>query len=138
MTESSLWRYIKAGLANHRILLTRIESSSGNGVPDVTYTTETGHHWLELKYIKEWPKRESTLVKLPLRPEQKLWINTRGSLGGDVRVLVRIENEFFLVSHHEIYELCEGKTRAEWRKDYCFEGYWKDRIDFEELYRELL
>ena len=65
MTESSLWKYIRNGLAG-KCHITRIESSAGNGVPDVTLGLPGKTIWIELKYTKEWPKRDTTKVKLPL------------------------------------------------------------------------
>ena len=117
-------------------LATRIESSAGNGVPDVTFTVPGKHGWMELKYIKEWPKRITTKVKLPLRPEQRLWINTRGQVANNIWVLCRIENSFYLLNHRTADEACEGYNRVEWDK--LCDMYWGDRIDFKQLYRILL
>ena len=58
MTESSLWKYIRNGLIG-KCHITRIESSAGNGVPDVTLGLPGKTIWIELKYTKEWPKRDT-------------------------------------------------------------------------------
>lgn len=132
MNESGVWQYIRKGMQG-MCLMTRIESSAGNGVPDVIIHHDNGHSFLELKYIKEWPKRPGTKVKLPLRPEQKLWITSRGALSGNVWVLFRIQDDYFLLS----WALCEhasaGWTQADWKNDlYCL--YWPKKIFFQELY----
>lgn len=134
MKEASLWNYIKKGLVG-RGLLNRIESSVGNGIPDVLFCIPQKFLWIELKYVKEWPKRNSTKVKLPLRPEQVIWINSRGNLSGLVFVLIKIENDFFLIKHNEINELyANGSTKDEWIDTFKNrKRYWSRRIDFSQL-----
>lgn len=134
MKEASLWNYIKKGLAG-RGLLNRIESSVGNGIPDVLFCIPQKFLWIELKYVKEWPKRNTTKVKLPLRPEQVIWINSRGNLSGLVFVLIKIENDFFLIKHNEINELyANGSTKDEWINLFKNrQRYWSRRIDFSQL-----
>lgn len=130
MKESSLWQYIRQGMLG-KWHATRIESSSGNGVPDVSFGIPGTNGWMELKYIKEWPVRDTTKVKLPLRPEQKHWIKVRGCLSGNVWVLIRIENNFFLLDWGQAVEACDG-----WRfKDYVENSTanWVNRVDFDEL-----
>ena len=113
MNEAGLWAYVKAGMAG-KWLATRLESSSGNGVPDVTFSMPNINGFLELKYIPEWPKKPETKVKLPLRPEQKFWIGTRGKMGGNVWVLCRIGNDFFLLDRDRAVAACDGLTCFEW------------------------
>lgn len=131
MNESSVWQYIKAGMAG-RWLATRLESSSGNGVPDVTFSMPNINGFLELKYIPEWPKRPETKVKLPLRPEQKLWISTRGKMGGNVWVLCRVKDSFFLLGDAKAIAVCEGWTEVEWVSRSNL--WWYRKVDFDELY----
>jgi hypothetical protein len=119
--------------------MTRIESSAGNGVPDVSLGLPGKSVWIELKYIPSWPKRATTKVKLPLRAEQKHWIDARGRMSGDVWVLVRIENDFFLVYWRECKEAAEdGWTQKEWRESCSEFGLvWYNKIDFNELLEAL-
>ena len=49
MNESGVWKYIKKGMEG-RWDATRIESSAGNGVPDVDYGLPGIAGRLELKY----------------------------------------------------------------------------------------
>ncbi len=120
MKESDLWRYVGGGLAG-RWHATRIESSSGNGVPDVTFAIPSNipgikgtQGFLELKYIPKWPVKASTLVKLPLRAEQKLWISNRGKVAGNVWVLCRIDNDFFLFNDIQALHASEGRDVRWW------------------------
>lgn len=134
-TESTLWRYLKTGMTG-KWLATRIESCAGNGVPDVAYTVKNKHGWMELKYIKEWPKRESTKIKLPLRPEQKLWIATRGKLADGVWVMCKIDNDYYLLDYELAILACDGWTRSEW--DMLSNLNWENGINFDELLLELI
>jgi hypothetical protein len=134
--ESGLWAYLKNGMGS-RWFPTRIESSSGNGVPDVVFAMvgEFGSvgkfGWIELKYTKEWPKRQSTLVRLQLRPEQKLWISTSGVLTESVWVLHRVADDFFLLDWQDSIQAVEGWTRDEW--SIRSRGFWNRKIDFQEF-----
>ena len=134
MTESDVWKYLRQGLAN-RCLFTRIESSAGNGVPDVILHFPSKHVFVENKYIAAWPKRATTLVKLPLRAEQRLWLSTRGKLSGDCWVFIRIEDDFFLLPWDvACYLYDRGFTKEQWLK---FPYHWYNRIDFNQLYNIL-
>lgn len=134
MRESDLWKYLRNGLIG-KCHLTRIESSAGNGVPDVSIGLPGKNAWLELKYVKEWPRREPTKLRLPLRPEQKHWIKCRGELSGDVWVLCRVDNYFFLLDHSNALEATEGWTRADWFSKSSIS--WVSGVNFGELIRAL-
>lgn len=138
MTESGLWQYIKRGMLG-KWHATRIESSAGNGVPDVSYGIKSDQNcwgvngFIELKYIKEYPKRKTTKIKVPLRNEQKLWIKNRSQFTNHVWVCMRIENDFYLMrGASAITNIDEGGwTKDEFvdltRNIYC----WQDRINFD-------
>jgi len=133
MTESGVWAYLKKGMIGTGWHATRIESSSGNGVPDVSFGIPEKNGWMELKYIPEWPKREGTIIKLPLRPEQKHWIKARGYLSGDVWVFVRIKDTFFILTWEKAMEAYEGWTCQDWLRNAT--AFWEKRVDFGELCR---
>lgn len=134
MRESDLWAYLRKGMIA-KWHVSRIESSAGNGIPDVSFGLPNKNGWIELKYIKEWPKRPATKVKLPLRPEQKHWIRNRGAISGNVWVLCRVQNDFFLFDHQGCDVLCEGVVQEEWF--IMCEAHWVNRINFNELYEIL-
>lgn len=138
MKESDLWRYIRYGLVGKPIHLTRIESSAGNGVPDVAVGLPDKHAWIELKYIPEWPKRSVTKVRLPLRAEQKHWISNRGKLSGEVWAICRIQDDFFLLYWRDAIECAEeGWTKDEWISG-KHTMHWYKHVDFDELYNALM
>ena len=114
--------------------MTRIESSVGNGVPDTVMHTKIGHIFVEFKYIKEYPKRAATLLKLPLRPEQKIWIDSRGKISGDVWVFVRVADDFYLFPWFVAVRLYEtGWDTVQWKRI----PHWTGRCDYNDVYRIL-
>ena len=75
--ESRLWQKVKLGL--NQCFLTRIESSSINGIPDIHGVHKQGVFWIELKSDKSnYPK---------LNRWQIVWINRYVKAGGTVFIL---------------------------------------------------
>ena len=75
--ESRLWQKVKLGL--NQCFLTRIESSTINGIPDVHGVHKQGVFWIELKSDKSnFPK---------LNRWQIVWINRYVKAGGTVFIL---------------------------------------------------
>ena len=76
-SESNLWKKVKKGLTES--FLTRIESSTINGIPDVHAVHQKGIYWLELKSDElSYPK---------LNKWQIVWINKYVKAGGKVFIL---------------------------------------------------
>jgi hypothetical protein len=114
---------------------TRIESSSGNGMPDVSYGVKGINGFMELKYMPRWPKLATTRVKLPLRLEQEIWIRNRGGIAGNVWVLCRVEDDFFLFNDAQALCASQGQLVKWWFTTNFL--YCHGRIDFTALYRIL-
>tara|TARA_Y100001938_G_scaffold150933_1_gene244482 strand:- start:197 stop:736 length:540 start_codon:yes stop_codon:yes gene_type:complete len=75
--ESLLWQKVKKGLTD--CFLTRIESSTINGIPDVHAVAKTKIFWIELK---------SDHISFPaLNKWQIVWINKYIKAGGSVFIL---------------------------------------------------
>ena len=90
MSESALWKTLKKHLSSRGHLI-RVESSVGLGVPDVNYCFSGKDGWIELKEIKQFPKRPDTPVRLPhFTSAQRNWLRRRAQCGGRVFVLVRV------------------------------------------------
>lgn len=73
----------------------RIESFCTPGFPDVEMVGCT----LELKYEKNWPKRESTKLNvdsLTKNPNQRGWWRKREKQGGRCFVLLRVADDWLL------------------------------------------
>ena len=134
MNEAGVWQTLKQGIGMWA-LTTRIETSTGNGVPDVVVHLPGKHAFIEIKYIPEWPKRPTTKVCCPLRPEQRLWLFTRGKFSGNCWVFIRIANDFFLMPWDvAIHMHDKGFTKEEWYKyPFC----WHNSVNWEE-FRKIL
>jgi len=75
--ESRLWQKVKKGL--DKCFLTRIESSTINGIPDIHAVTDNEVFWIELKSDEaNYPK---------LNKWQIVWINKYIKSGGKVIIL---------------------------------------------------
>ena len=70
-----------------------VENSVGPGTPDVNCIPG----WLELKWLRYWPKRKETVVALPhYTKQQRMWLRKRWSLGGGAWLLLQCRREWLL------------------------------------------
>ena len=71
-----------------------VENYVGPGTPDVNYT----EGWIELKWLRAWPKRPGTPVILEhYSPEQRAWALKRRRVGGQVWMLLQVRQEWLLI-----------------------------------------
>ena len=83
--ESLLWKQIKTALSNQGYFLTRIETLTVSGVPDVFGIYKGTSFWCELK---------SNPVNYPaFNKYQIVWINRAIKHGGVVMILVKAQKE---------------------------------------------
>lgn len=96
-----------------------IESETNPGIPDMYYRRPDLAGWLELKRIKEMPKRSTTAIfrslNHPLLPEQVNWIGLELTHGGMADMLVAYERDYFLVPG-ESADIFNELTEPELRK----------------------
>lgn len=100
--ESDLRQRLAEFFRERRCFVQSIESETNPGMPDMYWSYMRGRRgWLELKHIKEMPKRASTSVfrsmNHPLRKEQIIWIAEELKHGGNVNIIVGYGREYFLV-----------------------------------------
>lgn len=73
--EAQLWRLLKKNLAPYKqLILHRIESTTGSGVPDVTFTDGTINGWIELKVKTVNVGNVCTFKSLGLSSAQIVWL----------------------------------------------------------------
>lgn len=72
-----------------------VENPCVPGMPDVEFVGG----WVELKYVPAWPKRKYiTVVRIPhFTPIQRAWIRRRAKYGGRVFVVLRVEDDWFVL-----------------------------------------
>ena len=130
MSEKNLWQYCRRHLSDRGILM-RIENAFYKGVPDVNFLIGGIEGWLELKFLKTFPKKENTPVNIPhFTQEQKLWHKERWENHGLTAMLLQVDDYYFLfvsdkiaiVGHLSKQGLIDNATK-----------YWRNRINFEEF-----
>jgi hypothetical protein len=74
MNEHSFIKSIHRYL-NPDVHVWKIHDTYTGGVPDAMYSGSSGVLFVEYKYIKTLPKRDSTILKTSLSPLQVQWLN---------------------------------------------------------------
>lgn len=134
--ESTFWGELRKKCKG-RWLATRIETGDvAVGVADVAYCiyqTRT-RGWIELKYLKSYPKRESTAIRIPhYTSEQKLFLWKEGEAAGFVWLFVKIKNDYYLFDHKQAQKV--GGLNKKEMAAHCT-NYWIGHLyvaDFIEL-----
>ena len=118
-----------------------IESPLEPGTPDVNCSAG----WLELKSLREWPKRESSVVVPPhFEPEQRFFLRHRCTAGGNAWLLLRVGREWCLLwGSHAAEALGISLTRLELQSEWAVAGrqlrrYWPKAPNSNELMKALL
>ena len=75
----------------------RIENSFGAGIPDINFS----HGWIECKYLKSYPKKETTPVRLdhPYTDDQKRFAEKRERAGGKVWLVVKVSKDWYIFEY---------------------------------------
>ena len=87
MNEHSFIRSVHRQLPDS-VYKWKINDPYSGGVADAYYSDSGGDIWVEYKYLKVLPKRDTTCVKYGLTPTQILWLNNRHAEGRNVAVVV--------------------------------------------------
>lgn len=90
--EGQYWRTVRPGFSGWDPQ--RIETPDIDGTPDVNHL----FGWVELKYVRAWPKRDNTPLRLDhYSQHQRVWHKRRCKAGGLCHVLLGVEKEHFLI-----------------------------------------
>lgn len=97
MSERAFVRRIVRELRRRGWFVQRFEDAVSRGIPDIYAARDGRSVWIEAKYLHSWPKRDTTPVRIGLRPEQVVWIEDAVAAGVDVRIAVRVgrQNELW-------------------------------------------
>lgn len=68
----------------------KLQVAGNNGWPDCYYSGDKGDHWAEYKWVsdRDFPKRDTTMIKVDLSPNQLSWLNGRHKEGRSVCTIV--------------------------------------------------
>lgn len=106
MKESSFWRSFKKGLTSTgtNLFIQRHEDRCTPGIPDVSILYCGKTTWLELKYLKRWPRNLHTNVKIKhFTAAQKCWLKHYSKCGGNAWLLLRVYKDVFII-HPQILQ----------------------------------
>ena len=79
----------------------KINDSYTGGVPDCFYTGPAGHCFVEYKYKKELPKRDTTPINFNLSALQAIWLTERSKQGVPCYVALAVDNLIVLTQNFE-------------------------------------
>jgi len=91
MSESAFWKSLKTTLKKENVTHQRFEDMLSEGIPDLCLFVNKKTIWIELKY-KKLPKRESTKIKVGIRPAQRIWIRKAKKVNIPCFVLTKFDN----------------------------------------------
>ena len=111
--ESLLWQKVKKGLS--KCFLTRIESSTINGIPDIHGVHKQGVFWMELKSDEaDYPK---------LNKWQIVWINRYIKAGGVVFILEETPSQRLLKLYRPVSVFTDPRSLVP-RSSFSATGQW--------------
>jgi hypothetical protein len=97
--EHTFVRALHRRLPRSQIYAWKINDKYQGGVPDAMYMGDGGLLWVEYKYIKAYPKRGKTVMKLGLSENQKIWLRRAYDNGQQVAVVVGCEKDAVILDH---------------------------------------
>lgn len=109
MNEYYVWRNkLRPVLVRARAHVVRLESDTHPGIPDINFCWENQDYWVELKTMKELPKRITTRTTLGLQPVQGLWLQRRTAAGGKCRVMCYLQStRVWIIMYGHFYDLAQ-------------------------------
>lgn len=137
MSESILWVHLRSVMGK-TWEADRVENKIGVDFPDICYSILGRHGFIELKYLCQWPRDRTIIIKFKENIEgQKRWAKRHGNMGGGCFFLlwVRETMEYFLFDHKRAQILNKG-TQSELRAHATI--IWKGGIDINDIQNILI
>lgn len=101
-----------------------VENSVHVGTPDVNYI----EGWLELKWLRSWPVKADTIVRLEhYTPQQRVWLMRRWVNGGKAHLLLQCRSVWLLFNGDVAAEHVGRVSRSELERLAC----WKTEVGLE-------
>lgn len=98
------------------------------GTPDINYIDG----WIELKWLRRWPARPDTNVRIDhFTDTQRRWLNRRWNLGGNAWLLLQVRSEWLLFTGRDAYDYVGNLTRNGLYR--CTRYRWTKGLKDEEL-----
>lgn len=103
-TETKLWKLLEEVMGD-AWSAERVDNKVGDGTPDVNFSMDHGHGWIELKCALR-PKSDEHPVKFPhFTGRQQRWIADRGWWAGNVFVFAGVGEELLLLPWYSAYAI---------------------------------
>lgn len=108
MSESAMRKRLVKALAPLNAIA--VENPCLPGTPDVNYV----EGWIELKWLRNWPKRADTIVQLDhYTAQQRIWALRRRKAGGQCWFLLQCGREWILMDGAVAAMYAGKSTKAE-------------------------
>lgn len=75
MNETGFIKSIHNHINKSDVHIWKIHDTFTGGVPDAMYSGKAGVLFVEYKYVKELPKKDASLIRHSLSPQQVIWLN---------------------------------------------------------------
>jgi hypothetical protein len=79
----------------------KIHDTFAGGVPDAFYAGPSGILFAEYKYVKQVPKRDSSVLKTSLSVQQKLWLDRMVDFNQRAVVIIGCEESAIVIHNKE-------------------------------------
>ena len=108
-----------------------VENPAYPGTPDINYV----EGWLELKWMKRWPKNcdKSPVLIEHFTPQQRAWLLRRWKRGGNAFLLLQVGREYLLFNGRIASEIVGRADRDTLRQNVV--GHWMNGLNTEEFKR---
>ena len=120
MKESGLYQRLRKRIltAFPTARIDRVENGLVDGMPDVSLCINGKDVWMELKYVEDWPARDTTQVlgRRGLRPEQINWHIRQHVAGGVSLIVVGVGRETRVTDNQDVREI-NSWTRLDWMEE---------------------
>lgn len=116
--EQKLWEGLNRAMSM-QWAASRVENRLNKSMPDVAYSVQKKHGWLELKSIESWPTNwlhtPAALGSNYFTRGQRRWLERHGGMGHGgcfIAVWVRSNNLVYFYDHTQVWNI--GENSVNW------------------------
>ena len=108
MAETNQRQRVIKALKSLDAMAVENKAPTGAGTPDVNYI----EGWIELKWLRRWPKKADTVVTIPhYTLGQRRWLRDRYNAGGSAWLLLQVQQEWLLFTGRDAHDYVGNLTR---------------------------
>lgn len=107
-----------------------VENPVHPGTPDVNFSVG----WIELKWLRRWPSRDTTKVRVEsFTKQQRIWLRRRYRLSYNAWFMLQVQREWLLLTGRDAADYVDGLTRRGLYR--VCRARWTEGLNEEELRR---